>query len=266
MSITLTTFATGLHAPRQWALHYSALRSGAVDRGERWNPKRLAKAGFSETCPEISLADPGAGYWVWKPFIILKTLEKIGEGDLVLYCDVGRSYPWKQLNRGMGRLNAWMDERGQDVFPGVLIPWHGPMSDWTKRAAFRETESDEPRFHSATPVQASFSLWRKTPRSEQLATDWLHLCRRRALVSDEGAGDPDAERPGFKGHRHDQSLWSILCLREGLQAFDAGPCEPNYDAKNPAEIARVMGEPARALPQWFTTVIALLSGIERILR
>ena len=31
----------------------------------------------------------GYGYWSWKPFIISKTLEKIDEGDILLYIDIG---------------------------------------------------------------------------------------------------------------------------------------------------------------------------------
>lgn len=31
----------------------------------------------------------GAGYWVWKPKIVQITLEKMNDGDLLLYADTG---------------------------------------------------------------------------------------------------------------------------------------------------------------------------------
>ena len=30
----------------------------------------------------------GYGYWLWKPYIIKKTLEKMKKGDILLYLDV----------------------------------------------------------------------------------------------------------------------------------------------------------------------------------
>ena len=31
----------------------------------------------------------GGGYWIWKPFVILKTLKSMQEGDILLYADAG---------------------------------------------------------------------------------------------------------------------------------------------------------------------------------
>ena len=31
----------------------------------------------------------GYGYWLWKPYIIFKTMLQIKEGDTILYCDSG---------------------------------------------------------------------------------------------------------------------------------------------------------------------------------
>ena len=31
----------------------------------------------------------GFGYWCWKPYIILKSLEKIKDGDILVYADTG---------------------------------------------------------------------------------------------------------------------------------------------------------------------------------
>ncbi len=31
----------------------------------------------------------GYGYWIWKPYIIMKTLEKMNNNDILLYLDCG---------------------------------------------------------------------------------------------------------------------------------------------------------------------------------
>jgi hypothetical protein len=47
----------------------------------------------------------GYGYWLWKSFIILKTLESIDEEDIIVYADSGCS-----LNiNGLNRLNEYFD-------------------------------------------------------------------------------------------------------------------------------------------------------------
>lgn len=34
----------------------------------------------------------GAGYWLWKPYFIKKTLDRMNEGDLLAYSDSGSYY------------------------------------------------------------------------------------------------------------------------------------------------------------------------------
>lgn len=37
----------------------------------------------------LLLCRRGAGYWIWKPFIILRQLKKQGNNDFLVYCDSG---------------------------------------------------------------------------------------------------------------------------------------------------------------------------------
>ena len=34
----------------------------------------------------------GAGYWLWKPYFIAKTLREVQEGDIVFYSDAGSRF------------------------------------------------------------------------------------------------------------------------------------------------------------------------------
>lgn len=55
-----------------------------------WNLCRLRREGIREAVPWFDPHFQGAGYWVWKPFIILKELEHLQDGDYLLYTDAGR--------------------------------------------------------------------------------------------------------------------------------------------------------------------------------
>ena len=44
---------------------------------------------FKEKYKEVWTMSKGAGYWIWKPYIISKMLEQINENDIVVYIDGG---------------------------------------------------------------------------------------------------------------------------------------------------------------------------------
>ena len=50
----------------------------------------------------------GAGYWLWKPYIINKTLGMVNDGDYILYSDSGSAFvnSIKHLVREMDRANT----------------------------------------------------------------------------------------------------------------------------------------------------------------
>src|SRR6476661_7378060 len=44
---------------------------------------------FSRQNAHILNQRVGAGYWLWKPYFVLRTLEELAEGDILFYCDAG---------------------------------------------------------------------------------------------------------------------------------------------------------------------------------
>jgi hypothetical protein len=235
-------------------LGWSAIICGAIDAVSHWSPQDLLAAGFSKRCPDIPLQERGGGWWVWKPFLILHELEKLKDGEWLLYCDVGRTYPLKLIYRPLSVLVRWAEERGQPCIPGVNIPWTGLMSRWTKRDAFLLAGMDRLEYHTASPIQASFSLWKKCPESVAFVEQWLDWCADRRMVTDDPNACGTDNLADYREHRHDQSLLTLLCLRKGLRGVDLGDTQPGFDEKNPSLVAGALGE----------TVIARGFGIRAI--
>ena len=242
MRIHLVTYATPRFRLRQWVLGVSARLNGVVDTVTSWTPEMLLKAGFEERCKDIKLSERGSGFWAWKPFIIQMKLAEVPAGDLVFYCDVGRSYPFKKLEQPINGLLDWMTRQGQSVMPGVSIPWKGPMSTWTKREAFVAKRMDLAKFHRASPIQASFSLWQADKTSLELVAEWMDLCAQRNLISDDLAPLGLASLTDFHENRHDQSLLSLCCLDRGIPGIDLGTKMPDVDTQHPTEIMRLLNE------------------------
>lgn len=242
MRIHLVTYATPRFRHRQLLLGWSARLNRVVNTVTHWTPDMLRNAGFEDRCKGIRLNERGSGYWAWKPFVIAAKLREVPEGDLVFYCDVGRSYPFKQIAGTLKPYLDWMDCHRQPMIPGVYIPWKGPMSMWTKRDAYVLTCTDTPAIHNAIPIQASFSFWIAGEASRTLVQEWLALTSQRQLVSDDPSACGVPELSDFHDHRHDQSLLTICCLKHNIAGLDIGDRMPDVDTQHPSEIARLISQ------------------------
>jgi hypothetical protein len=240
MRIHLVTYATPRFRLRQLILGASARINGVADTVTSWTPEMLLEAGFEKRCKSIKLSERGSGFWAWKPFIIQKKLAEIPEGDVVFYCDVGRTYPFKKLEASITPLIEWMTRHQQTIMPGVCIPWKGPMSMWTKREAFVAMRMDLAEFHRATPIQASFSLWQAHAISCGVVDEWMELCAQRKLISDDPDDSGLSAIPDFHENRHDQSLLSLCCLKCGIIGIDVGTQMPDVDTQHPTDIMQLM--------------------------
>ena len=238
MRIHLVTYATPRFRLRQLILGWSAQVNHVVDTVTHWTPEKLLAAGFEDRCKDIKLSERGSGFWAWKPFVIDAKLRELPDDDLVFYCDVGRRYPFKQLSESIAPFLEWMTANHQDFMPGLCISWKGPMSMWTKRDAFALTGIDYTGAHQATPIQASFSIWRTCAASRAFATEWLETASRRELISDDPSICGIPELPDFHDHRHDQSLLTLCCLKHGIKGLDLGDKMPPIDTQHPSEITR----------------------------
>ena len=270
MRIHLVSYATPRFRHRQIILGASARMNEVAATVTSWTPHKLIHAGFEQRCKGISLTERGSGYWAWKPFIILHKLNEVPDGEIVFYCDVGRRFPYKTLDRPLDPFLRWMDENAQDFLPGLAISWRGPLEVWTKRDAFVLTGMDTPEVHAAASVQASFSLWRASAASREFAGQWLDLCSARQLISDDPSQCVLAELPQFHEHRHDQSLLTLCCQKSGARALVMGDQAPPIDTRDPSQVLQLLYDTSpRQLPlrwQCLKALTKVLENSERCLR
>ncbi|MFZ9937798.1 MAG: hypothetical protein ACO3JG_12200 [Luteolibacter sp.] len=269
MRVHLVTYATPRFYLRQTILGLSARINHVADTVTSWNPERLRAAGFERDMPGIDLAARGSGFWAWKPYIIAKKLAEVPDGDMVFYCDVGRRYPYKTLEHSIAGYLEWMRKECQEVMPGLHIPWKGPMSMWTKRAAFHAIGLDEETAYRAAPIQASFSLWIAGNNSRRLSSEWFGLCSIPTLINDDPSPGPLVELPDFFENRHDQSLLSLCSLKAGIRGIDLGTTMPDVDTQHPDEILDLLGHQRPEIPlagKMLEKLAAGLAAAERLVR
>jgi hypothetical protein len=265
----LVSYATAKYRHRQWFLAATAKANGIVASATSWTPARLAASGFPKLAPDIALSERGSGFWAWKPFIILEALESLPEGETVLYCDAGRKYPYILLDTPLDPFVSWMDKAGQDIMPGIAIPWNGPMSVWTKGDAFLGSGVDGDTVRNAAPIQASFSLWKNHETTRKFVREWLSWCVQRQLISDDPSSSEKTEAPDFKAHRHDQSLLNLCCHKHGIQGIDIGPSEPIWNERDPSHVLKqVFGVDAHPTARGKAIALAAkpIQAVEQTLR
>lgn len=202
-------------------MNLSAFLIGRADRIHAWNPARLKQAGLSGE-PGVNPGETtGYGWYAWKPHIILEAMQAAKEGDLVVYQDVGRKKPLLIS----GSLSEWHFRLLEQQIPciaGVRIPEWGPNRLWTKPSVFHELGLTDSRYVESPQVQASWSAWIHCPQTMRFVSEWSEWCSRRELVGDDEQRDPPSVSDGFIEHRWDQSLLTLLCLRDNMPVLEKG--------------------------------------------
>lgn len=154
----------------------------------------------------------GFGYWVWKPYVILKTLEKMEENDILVWVDGGCT-----LNpNGIKRLHEYFDIIQKSPF-GILGFQIGVIEkQWSKMDLLKELEvdQDENILNSQQVISGAFFL-RKCEHTMKIMNKWNEIIQMQHLIDDSPSIAPNVEN--FAMHRHDQSVFSILMKKYGSE-------------------------------------------------
>jgi len=162
----------------------------------------------------------GYGYWCWKPQVILQLLDQVNDGDIIQYTDAGC-----HLNKnGKVRLMEYFEladqsESGILAFAAFVPSFHDSsivlpdLSEykWCKADLFEymNVSANELITHSQT-VTAGIIFIKKSDRSREIIKKWADVIAADfSLLDDSKSKKSNME--GFVEHRHDQSIFSILC-------------------------------------------------------
>ena len=104
----------------------------------------------------------------------------------------------------------------QDIIPFELEQLE---SEWTKRDAYHFMATDPQGFEKSRQFLASFIVIRKSPGSVNFIKQYLKYCCNPNILTDLENICGLENYPGFRGHRHDQSVFSLLCKKYGLEGF-----------------------------------------------
>ncbi|OGI07277.1 MAG: hypothetical protein A2Y40_05420 [Candidatus Margulisbacteria bacterium GWF2_35_9] len=183
---------------------------------------------FYKTNKHILEQKRGVGYWLWKPYFVVKTIDKLKNGDYLFYCDAGAFFL-----KNVDILINEMEKAKQDIM-GFELPLI--EEQWTKKELFINLECNEEEYYSSNQILASFMLIKKNKKSSIFCKNWLEASCNVINITDEHDKNIK-QKNNFIEHRHDQSIFSLLYKKNKLKSFK----DPSQLGKHPQPYSSIKG-------------------------
>ena len=148
------------------------------------------------------------GHFAWKPYFILRSMEKLEEGDMLMALDT--------MDIFHPDLFKMVDSIMDDEDPCLLPIGNSIQGEYTKRDCFHFMDCDEDDYHESNQLEAGFTFWRVCDKSKEVCEEWLKWCLDERTNGDVTTFSGKEELDGFQEVRHDQSILTNLALRDGL--------------------------------------------------
>jgi hypothetical protein len=153
----------------------------------------------------------GAGYWLWKSYLLKKTFEKMNDGDICVYIDAGctislygretfQEYVRLLNNSDSGIIRFSYKNTPEEMFTTEKVfEYFGKQND----KEFRNTDI----------LMNGIFLMKKCQNSCKYVEDYYNINIDAPDIFSDIHNESKCER--FKDHRHDQSVSSCLVKLNG---------------------------------------------------
>jgi len=152
----------------------------------------------------------GYGFWMWKSYVCLKTLEEADENDVIIYADAGcvLNPPAKQ------RLYEYIDMVTKSPYGIIGFQMTHLERHWTKRELLHKFGCDNRSdILDSGQIEATAFVFRKCPHATNIIREWNSIPKQDPFYINTTTVVQQHE--GFREHRHDQSVFSLLLKTRG---------------------------------------------------
>ena len=210
--VTVINYADEKFKPYQKLQTQTAYYFGA-DKVVEYSPADIDKDFYAKN--KFILDQPrGAGYWLWKPYIIKDALNKVAEGDYVFYADSGAFF----INKIQYLIDAMNAEKVNIMIFGG--DGNAPLErQWTKRDAFILMDCDEAKYTDSPHLGATFVIVKKCAESESFIEEWLKYSQDPRIITDIPNQLGKENYPEFRENRHDETILSLVAKKRNIPPF-----------------------------------------------
>jgi hypothetical protein len=167
---------------------------------------------FQNKFKDILILPRGSGYWIWKPYIIRKHLEKIKENDILIYLDSGCS-----INpSGIDRFKEYIEMLNNSDSGCISFQLDSNMlkcyeKQWTNKEIFDyfnvEINGD---IAKSSQILATVIILKKNKNSINIVDLWLKTVHDKPILFTDDYNNNNKGRCEYIENRHDQSVFSII--------------------------------------------------------
>ena len=143
----------------------------------------------------------GYGYWLWKPYLIKKTIETLNDGDILLYLDSGC-----EINSN--KRNEMINYFGMVKTNYIITSFTFTEKNWNKMDLILHLNANSSEFIETPQRQAGAQLLYVCDKTRRLVNEWYETACNYHLIDDSPSIAKNCD--GFREHRHDQSIFSLL--------------------------------------------------------
>jgi hypothetical protein len=209
--IHLITYGDSKYTESKERLHNQAESLGWFDTVTSYSPNDLDDD-FKKRFKNVLELPRGGGYWIWKPYIINKHLEKIDDGDILIYLDAGC-----YINpSGYERFKEYIEmlknsEEGCISFQMT----HHIEKKWTIEEIFEylNIHHDSKDIIESGQIIATVRMFKKNRNSINIVSAWLNILYQNPLLFTDhyNKSIKNIQNNLFLDNRHDQSVLSVIC-------------------------------------------------------
>ena len=217
MDVTFHTFGDGAISFRLASnrLARQAIKSGEFKTVISWNLSKLVSASPSfQSHLEWILENPrGLGLWIWKPYVLLESLNRSAEGDVVVVLDSGCHLNLNDYSKLRLREYFKMTIQAGGVFM-QLVDGEFEIEDltdeaWTKLETL-DFLDESGILRKTNQIQSGIIFLKNDDAGRAFAQEWLERCTQNnyQLLRNPKFGCNQESK--FREHRWEQSILSLI--------------------------------------------------------
>lgn len=151
----------------------------------------------------------GYGYWVWKSYIIKKQLEILNDNDTLLYLDSSIIF-----RASKDKFIDLFNIVKRDYIIGSYCRVKCLEYVWNKMDLIENLDMNHDAYLNTRQRQAGSIMILNNKKTRELIDNWYTLSSQYHFIDDTPSIIKNIS--GFKEHRHDQSIYSLLTKKYNI--------------------------------------------------
>jgi hypothetical protein len=171
----------------------------------------------------------GYGYWLWKPYIIKKTMEMMNDNDILLYLDCGCELHINKLNimsNFFNEINSYY----------IYTNKTKTEKQYNKMDLLLKFDANNPEYLNSRQNEAGAIMFLVCNKTRELVNRWYELACDYHNIDDSPSINQNLSC--FIEHRHDQSIFSLLVKQYNLHN-NISICQCIYYIRNKTGITQI---------------------------